>query len=125
MKTLLAAAAFAVAAPAFAADAKVGQDAPAFSAVDSKGAKHSLSDFKGKTVVLEWHNKDCPFVKKHYGSGNMQKLQAQYTAKGVVWLSVLSSAEGKQGFVSGAEADADMAKAKASPSFVLMDPSGE
>ena len=124
MKTLLLVAAVAIAAPAFAADAKVGQDAPAFTAVDTKGEKRSLADFKGKTVVLEWHNKDCPYVKKHYGSGNMQKLQKDYTAKGVVWLTIISSAEGKQGFVTGEDADADMAKAKASPSHVLLDSAG-
>lgn len=79
------------------AEAEVGQAAPAFTLTDITGKTHSLSDFAGKHVVLEWTNYDCPFVKKHYGSGNMQKLQAEYTSKGVVWLSVNSSAPGKQG----------------------------
>src|SRR5687767_11035047 len=68
----------------------IGQSAPAFSLKDSTGKQHSLSDYKGKLVVLEWVNYDCPFVKKHYGSGNMQKLQKTYTDKGVIWFSVNS-----------------------------------
>ena len=73
------------------------QTAPNFTLTDSNGQNHSLSDYKGKFVVLEWFNPDCPFVKKHYNSGNMQNLQKEYTAKGVIWLSVNSSAPGKQG----------------------------
>lgn len=80
-----------------AAVASVGKPAPDFTLPDSNGKSHSLSQHKGKFVVLEWINFDCPFVKKHYGSGNMQKLQDKYTKKGVVWLSVNSSAEGRQG----------------------------
>jgi peroxiredoxin len=83
----------AVTAPA----AEVGQAAPAFTLTDVKGTTHNLADFKGKVVVLEWTNYDCPFVKKHYGTRNMQKLQETYTGKGVVWLSICSSAAGKQG----------------------------
>ena len=83
-----------------------------------------MADYRGKTVALEWLNKDCPYVKKHYGSGNMQRLQKAYTAKGVVWLSVVSSAEGKQGYVTGPEADADTKAAGASPTAVLLDPTG-
>src|SRR6185312_4638203 len=83
----------------------VGQPAPGFTAVDSNGKSHNLADFKGKIVVLEWTNDGCPYVGKHYNSGNMQKLQQEATASGVVWLSVISSAPGKQGFVSGAEAN--------------------
>src|SRR4051794_8167362 len=78
--------------------AKVGESAPDFTALDSQGKTEKLSDFKGKYVVLEWHNKDCPFVKKHYQSGNMQDLQKKWTSKGVVWLSVISSSAGKQGY---------------------------
>ena len=74
--------------------------------------------------MLEWHNKDCPYVKKHYGSGNMQKLQKAYADKGVVWLTIISSAKGKQGYVTGEEADRDMAEAKASPTHVLLDSEG-
>ncbi len=80
-----------------ASDAKVGESAPGFTLVDSNGNEHSLSDFEGKYVVLEWINYDCPFVKKHYNSGNMQSLQKKYTEKDVVWLAVCSSVPGKQG----------------------------
>src|SRR5277367_6838179 len=73
------------------------QAAPDFTLTDTNGQKHSLSDYKGKFVVLEWFNPDCPFVKKHYNSGNMPKLQKQYTTKGVIWLSINSSAPGEQG----------------------------
>lgn len=75
----------------------VGSAAPEFSLSDSKGKTHSLAQYKGKYVVLEWFNPECPFVKKHYGSNNMQKLQAEYTGKGVVWLSIDSSAPGTEG----------------------------
>ncbi len=81
----------------FAQKAAIGKAAPDFELTDSNGDSHKLSDFKGKLVVLEWVNYDCPFVKKHYDSGNMQNLQKKYTAKDVVWLSICSSAEGKQG----------------------------
>lgn len=74
-----------------------GQDAPAFTLSDAQGKSVSLSDHAGKTVVLEWVNFDCPFVRKHYGAGAMQALQKEAVAKGVVWLSVGSSAPGKQG----------------------------
>jgi len=104
---------------------KVGAPAPAFKATDSKGKVHNLSDFKGKWVVLEWHNEGCPYVRKHYGGSNMQKLQQEWTAKGVVWLTVMSSATGQQGYMEPAQADAYFAKQKASPSAILLDPSGE
>jgi len=110
-------------APAFAAPA-VGQAAPAFTAVDSKGKEHKLADFKGKVVVLEWTNHDCPYVKKHYTSSNMQNLQKQATDAGVVWLSVISSAPGEQGHVEGAKADELSASRKAVPTAVLLDPKG-
>lgn len=81
--------------------AAVGKPAPDFTLVDAKGQKHQLSSYKGKYVVLEWVNLDCPFVRNHYGTGNMQALQAKHTADGAVWLSICSSAPGKQGFYEG------------------------
>jgi len=103
---------------------KVGQPAPAFSAVDLDGKTRSLSEFKGKYVVLEWHNQGCPFVKKHYESGNMQKLQKELTGKGAVWLSIISSAPGAQGFVTPEQEKAYLAEKKAAPTTVLFDPEG-
>ena len=97
-------AAFAFSATAIAAPT-VGEPAPAFSAVDTTGKTRSLSEFKGKTVVLEWTNDGCPYVKKHYGAGNMQKLQQEAAAGGTVWLTIISSAPGKQGHVDAAGAD--------------------
>jgi len=105
--------------------ARVGEPAPDFAVVDTKGATRHLSDFKGKLVVLEWHNQGCPFVKKHYGSGNMQRLQKEVTAQGGVWLTVISSAPGKQGFVTPTEEDAYLAAEKAVPTAVLLDSDGE
>src|SRR3984893_10745979 len=93
----------------FAADSPpVGSVAPDFSVADSKGKAQSISQYKGKYVVLEWFNPECPFVKKHYGSGNMQKLQEEFTGKGVVWLSVDSSAPGKEGNLTAEQANAKM-----------------
>jgi peroxiredoxin len=112
-----------VAAPAAAAPT-VGQPAPAVSAADTHGKTRSLAEFRGKRIVLEWHNQGCPFVAKHYESGNMQKLQKQLTADGVVWLTVISSAPGKQGHVTAAEEDAYIAEMKAAPTAVLMDDDG-
>ena len=102
-----------------------GEVAPGFTLTDSKGTSHKLSDFRGKFVVLEWLNHECPFVKKHYSGGNMQKLQQEYTAKGVVWLSIISSAPGKQGHRTGPQAEADTKDKNAAPTAVLLDPSGE
>src|SRR5689334_980326 len=90
-------------APVFAQE--VGKAAPDFSLTDSNGKKHSLSESKGKYVVLEWYNPECPFVKKHYGANNMQELQKQYTDKGVVWYTISSNAEGKQGYLTPAAAN--------------------
>ena len=87
------------------ADVEVGKSAPDFTGVDSNGNKHSLSQYKGKTVVLEWTNHDCPYVKKHYNSDNMQKLQKNATANDIVWLSIISSVSGKQGHVTGKQAN--------------------
>lgn len=109
--------------PALAAP-KVGAPAPAFTAVDSNGRTHSLGDYKGKTVVLEWHNLDCPFVKKHYGSGNMQALQQSATKDGVVWLTVNSSASGLQGHLTPQAANELLAAQKAAPTAYLLDEKG-
>jgi peroxiredoxin len=110
--------------PAFAA-VESGEPAPDFTLKDSKGNPQKLSSYSGKFVVLEWLNPECPFVKKHYSAGNMQKLQKEYTAKGVVWLSIISSAPGKQGYRTGPQADADTKDKNASPTAILLDPSGE
>jgi peroxiredoxin len=119
----LAASALLLGAPAHAA--KVGEAAPEFTATDSNGKAVSLSQWKGKVVVLEWHNKDCPFVVKHYKSGNMQRLQKEWTGKGVVWLSIISSAPGKQGHVDGKGANLDVQEHKAVPTATLLDPKGD
>lgn len=107
------------------ASPKIGEPAPAFTLKDSAGKPVSLSNYKGKFVVLEWTNHDCPFVKKHYSSGNMQSLQKEITAKDVVWLSIVSSAPGKQGHVDGAAADALTQSRGAAPTAVLLDASGD
>jgi hypothetical protein len=103
---------------------EIGKPAPAFTATDSNGKRHSLSDFKGKTVVLEWTNPECPFVKKHYGSGNMQSLQKSAAANGVVWLTVNSGAAGKQGHLDAAAANASLRASDAAPTAYLLDASG-
>jgi hypothetical protein len=126
MKQLLAAltaSAVVIAAPVSAA-AVVGQPAPNFKLADVNGKAVTLSQFRGKTVVLEWNNPECPFVKKHYGSGNMQKAQAVAAKDGVVWLSINSGAPGKQGHMSGAEAKAMIGKAGARPTAYLLDHKG-
>jgi peroxiredoxin len=107
------------------AGVRVGQPAPDFTGVDSNGNQHTLSQYKGKTVVLEWTNHDCPYVKKHYNSGNMQKLQQQASADGVVWLSVISSRPGKQGHVSGAKANKLTQSRNAAPTAVILDETSE
>jgi peroxiredoxin len=113
----------ALAGPA-AAQAVVGKPAPAFTALDSNGKSVDLAAFKGKTVVLEWTNDGCPYVRKHYGSGNMQALQTEAAAKNVVWLSVISSAKGMQGYVDGLEANKLTDDRNAKPAHVLLDPTG-
>lgn len=105
-------------------DLEVGRPAPAFSATDSEGKMQRLSDYRGKTVVLEWTNADCPYTRKHYSSGNMQQLQSLARDRGLVWLSVISSAPGKQGYVDGAGAAQLTRSRKAVPAAVLLDPSG-
>ena len=103
----------------------VGSAAPDFSVPDSKGKTQSLSQYKGKYVVLEWFNPDCPFVKKHYGGGNMQKLQKEFTDKGVVWLSVDSSAKGKEGNLTAEQAEKKMTEWKTHPTALLLDEEGK
>jgi peroxiredoxin len=103
---------------------KVGVAAPAFTAVATSGTSVSLVDQRGKIVVLEWTNHDCPYVRKHYETSNMQALQREATGQGVVWLTIISSAPGTQGHVSPAEADALTATRKAAPTAVLLDPTG-
>lgn len=110
--------------PALAAP-QVGQPAPAFTAVDSNGQTQSLAALKGKVVVLEWTNHECPFVRKHYGAGNMQKLQIEAKSQGVVWLTLISSAPGEQGAVDGPTANGLTGSRKAMPAAVLMDPDGK
>jgi len=102
----------------------VGQPAPDFSVADSSGHPQSLSAYKGKTVVLEWNNPECPFVRKHYGSGNMQKLQAAASAQGVVWLTVNSGAAGKQGYLDAKAATAYVARVGGKESAYVLDADG-
>ena len=118
--------ALAVSIPLFAADSPaVGTAAPDFSLTDSKGKTQSVSQYKGKYVVLEWFNPECPFVRKHYGSGNMQKLQEEFTARGVVWLSVDSSAPGLEGHLTAEQANAKMAEWKTKQTAFVLDPDGK
>ena len=102
----------------------VGKPAPNFKLADANGKPVSLSDFRGRVVVLEWNNPGCPFVKKHYGSGNMQRTQAAAAKDGVVWLTINSGAPDKQGHMNGAEAKAFLAQSGARPAAYLLDPSG-
>lgn len=112
------------AAPAWAAPT-IGQPAPAFTLKDGAGKPRSLAEFKGKTVVLEWTNAGCPYVQKHYEAGNMQGLQKAATQDGVVWLTLISSAPGKQGYVSPAEAKTWKATTGAGSTALLLDPAGQ
>lgn len=118
---VIASAALVVLGLAAAAQVKVGAPAPAFTATDSRGQTQSLNQYHGKYVVLEWHNQGCPYTRKHYVSGNMQNLQKQWTAKGVVWFTVISSAPGSQGYVTSPEENAYVEKMHAAPTAVLMD----
>jgi peroxiredoxin len=113
------------AAPLLIAAAKVGDAAPDFTATASSGKTYRLSSNLGKYIVLEWHNNGCPYVGKQYNSGNMQRLQKEWTAKGVVWLTILSSAPGKQGYVTASEENGYLEKMHAAPTAALLDPSGE
>ena len=112
-----------IAVPALAAPV-VGKPAPDFKLADANGRLVTLSSFRGRTVVLEWNNPGCPFVKKHYGSGNMQRAQAAAAKDGVVWLTINSGAPGKQGYMSGPEAKAFVAQSGARPTAYLLDPRG-
>jgi len=103
----------------------VGSAGPDFSAPDTNGKAHSLSQYKGKYVVLEWFNPECPFVKKHYGSDNMQKLQQEYTGKGVVWLTIDSNAPGTEGNITPDQAQKIMASWKTKQTALLLDPESE
>ena len=102
----------------------VGNPAPNFTGTDTYGQTHTLSDYRGKFVVLEWTNNGCPYTRKHYSSGNMQSLQKEWTAKGVVWLTILSSAPGEQGYMTASEENAYIAKVHADPTAAILDPTG-
>ena len=105
--------------------ARVGAPAPAFTLTNPRAPTRSLADFKGKTVVLEWTNHECPYVGKHYRGNTMQALQKKWTGQGVVWLTVISSAPGTQGHVTPAQANKLTAERNAAPSAVLFDPTGK
>ena len=122
LSTVILATVFAAACGAYAV--RVGDPAPDFTGTDSNGQTHKLSEYHGKYVVLEWSNRDCPYTRKHYTSGNMQSLQKEWTAKGVVWLTVLSSAPGEQGYVTASEENAQLAKVHAAPTAAILDPKG-
>lgn len=104
------------------AEASAAALAPAFTLVDAEGVERSLADFRGRTVVLEWTNEGCPYVQKHYSSGNMQALQREATGDGVVWLTIISSAPGTQGFVEGDAAREWQARNEAAATHLLLDP---
>jgi peroxiredoxin len=124
MTSLIAAAVLSAAALPALAKVAIGEPAPGFSLVDSNGKTRTLDEFKGKTVVLEWTNAECPFVKKHYGGGNMQAQQKEATAAGVVWLSINSGAPGKQGQLDGAGANALIKTSNGAQTAYLLDPEG-
>lgn len=105
--------------------AEIGKPAPEFASKTAKGEEVTLSDYKGKVVVLEWINFDCPFVQKHYSGKNMQNLQADYTAKEVVWLTVNSSAKDKQGYMEGSKMAEKVSSEGSKATAVIMDTSGE
>ena len=114
----------AAAEPAAAEAPTPGATAPAFTLTATDGTERSLADYRGRTVVLEWLNYDCPYVGKHYGGGAMPALQTEAVADGVVWLSVVSSAPGEQGHFAPAEMDARAAREGGRQTAVLLDPSG-
>jgi peroxiredoxin len=107
------------------ASPQTGTSAPGFTAVDSKGKRHPLAAYKGKIVVLEWTNHECPYTVKHYATGNMQALQMAATESGAIWLTVVSSRPGSQGYVEALEADKLTADRHAHPTAVLLDPAGD
>ena len=125
LNTLLALMAFTLTGPALAAAPLIGQPAPAIETTDASGNPFNLADHTGKIVVLEWTNHQCPFVVKHYSEGHMQALQTSARADGIEWVSIISSAPGKQGHVSGEKA-LEVAKDKgADPTTILIDETGE
>ncbi len=105
--------------------ARVGETAPDFTATDSNGKIQHLADYRGKYVVLEWHNNGCPYTRKHYESGNMENLQREWTARGVVWFTVISSAPGTQGYVTAEQENQYMQQMHAAPTAALLDPTGD
>jgi peroxiredoxin len=105
--------------------ARVGQPAPDFVATDSNCQSHHLADYRGKFVVLEWHNNGCPYTQKHYQSGNMENLQREWTARGVIWFTVISSAPGEQGYVTAAQENDYMRQMHAAPTAALLDSDGQ
>jgi len=113
-----------IASPSIAA-LEIGKSAPSFTATDTNGATASNDSIKGKFTVLEWTNHSCPFVKKFYDVGKMQELQKTYRDKGVVWISVISSAVGNQGYVAPAEANAIAAENKSMPNHIILDTTGD
>lgn len=114
-----------LAVPALAAGPDLGKPAPDFSAADTTGKTVKLADFKGKLVILEWSNHQCPYVRKHYGAGNMQKTQEAARALGVTWITIISSAPGEQGHVNAAEANKLTTERNAKPHHVVLDPKGQ
>jgi len=106
------------------ASVETGAAAPAFSVRDARGATRTLAEFSGRTVILEWTNHGCPYVRKHYDSNNMQTLQREATADGIVWLQVISSAQGEQGYLDGPGALARVQTDNAAPTATLLDPTG-
>ena len=113
-----------LAAPLLISAAKIGAAAPDFTASASNGKSYRLSDFRGKFVVLEWHNNGCPYTRKHYESGNMQRLQKEWTGRGVIWFTVISSAPGTQGYVTADQENTYISRMHADPTAVLLDASG-
>jgi peroxiredoxin len=124
LKTIAIATAVVLPPAAFAAGPELDRPAPDFTAADTHGKTVRLADLRGNLVVLEWSNHQCPYVRKHYGSGNMQKTQAAARDLGVVWVTIISSGPGEQGHVSAAEANRLTAERGAKPSHVLLDPEG-
>lgn len=106
------------------AEVKIGAAAPDFSRKNQDGKNISLKDFKGKWIVLEWYNSGCPYVQKHYSSGNMQALQKNYSDKDVQWFTIATSAKGKQGYIEPAKAKDEMTKAKMNSTSLLLDSDG-
>jgi peroxiredoxin len=109
----------------YAQEARVGAAASAFTATDSRGQTETLAQYRGKYVVLEWHNQGCPYTRKHYVSGNMQALQKEWTGKGVVWFTVITSAPGQQGYVTPSQENSYLEQMHAVPTAVLMDSDGK